>query len=348
VTPPLVDRLSQADELLRGHREPHAVMGGDALDQAGQIGADLALLMGPVAPNLLVPDGVEGELDLQEVPLVPAGWSLRPDVQDRGQDLFRGEVLACAQSLDPGREPTCMLFVQLDHQVVQRGEVRVEGAAGEPGAFTDVFDAGAVEPLLGEHLQRYLAGHGRQLWGGPGAVLPVPGPVDRRICALSPGQAPLVAGAGCPRPVRAGPGRPAFAVVFFGLGIQVEHPAAVLALMSFTSIVFVAILRALVARLGAVGTFLGLVLMVVQLVSAGGTFPWQTLPEPLSALHHVLPMGYAVDGIRRLMYGGSWAPVGADLAVLSAYLLLALAASTFAARRARVWTPARVKPELAL
>jgi putative membrane protein len=140
----------------------------------------------------------------------------------------------------------------------------------------------------------------------------------------------------------------AFTVVFFGLGIHVAHPAAVLALMCFTSIAFVAILHALVARLGAVGTFLGLVLMVVQLVSAGGTFPWQTLPAPLSALHHVLPMGYAVDGIRRLMYGGSWAPVGADLAVLSGYLLLALAASTFAARRARVWTPARVKPELAL
>ena len=117
------------------------------------------------------------------------------------------------------------------------------------------------------------------------------------------------------------------------------HPGAVLALMCFTSIAFVAILHALVSRLGAVGTFLGLVLMVAQLVSAGGTFPWQTRPEPLSALsalsalHHVLPMGYAVDGIRRLMYGGSWAPVGADLAVLSGYLLLALAASTFAARR---------------
>lgn len=145
-----------------------------------------------------------------------------------------------------------------------------------------------------------------------------------------------------------GQGVLAFAVVFFGLGIHVEHPAAVLALMSFTSIAFVAILHALVARLGAVGKFLGLVLMVVQLVSAGGTFPWQTLPMPLNALHHVLPMGYAVDGIRRLMYGGSFVPVGGDLAVLSAYLLLALTVSTFAARRARVWTSARVKPELVL
>ena len=140
----------------------------------------------------------------------------------------------------------------------------------------------------------------------------------------------------------------AFLVVFFGLGIHVEHPVAVLAVMFFTSMAFMAILHALVSRLGAVGKFLGLVLMVVQLVSAGGTFPWQTLPMPLSGLHHVLPMGYAVDAIRRLMYGGSLAPVGGDLGVLAAYLLLALTVSTFAARRGRVWTAARIKPELAL
>ena len=82
-----------------------------------------------------------------------------------------------------------------------------------------------------------------------------------------------------------GQGVLAFTTVFFGPGIHVQHPAAVLALMSLTSIAFVAILHALVARLGAVGKFLGLVLMVVQLVSAGGTFPWQTLPMPLNALH---------------------------------------------------------------
>jgi putative membrane protein len=140
----------------------------------------------------------------------------------------------------------------------------------------------------------------------------------------------------------------AFTVVVFGLGIHTEHPASVFALMATVSITFVAILQALVARLGAVGKFLGLVLMVVQLVSGGGTFPWQTLPTPLSALHRVLPMGYAIDAIRRLMYGGSLAPVVGDLGVLCAYLLLALAVSTFAARRARMWTPARVKPELVL
>ena len=105
--------------------------------------------------------------------------------------------------------------------------------------------------------------------------------------------------------------------MFFGPGIHVEHAVGVLALMLFTSVAFVAILHALVSRLGAVGKFLGLVFMVVQLVSAGGTFPWQTLPAPLSVLHHVVPMGYAVDGIRRLMYGGLVAPVAGDVVVLS-------------------------------
>ena len=74
--------------------------------------------------------------------------------------------------------------------------------------------------------------------------------------------------------------------------------------MALASLTFAAIILALNVWLGSVGQFLGLVLMVVQLVTAGGTFPWQTLPGPLAALHHVLPMGYAVDGVRQLMYGG--------------------------------------------
>ena len=96
----------------------------------------------------------------------------------------------------------------------------------------------------------------------------------------------------------------------------------------------------------AVGKFLGLVLLVVQLVSAGGTFPWQTLPGPLQALHHVLPMTYAIDGLRHLMYGGRMAFVALDVAVLAAYLGVALVAAGWAAHRARIWTPARIKPDL--
>jgi putative membrane protein len=139
-----------------------------------------------------------------------------------------------------------------------------------------------------------------------------------------------------------------YLVVSLALDIRVAHPVLALLFLGFVSMTFVAILHALAARLGAVGKFLGLVFMVVQLVSAGGTFPWQTLPEPLQAVHHVVPMTYAIEGLRRLMYGADLAPVAGDVGVLTAYLVGAMAVSTVAARRSRVWTPARIRPELGL
>jgi putative membrane protein len=115
-----------------------------------------------------------------------------------------------------------------------------------------------------------------------------------------------------------------------------------------TSITFVAILHALSAWFGAIGKFLGLVLMVIQLVSAGGTFPWQTIPAPLYLFHHVLPMSYAIDGVRHLMYGGPGLSLGKDLLVLAAWLVAALFASSLAARKQRVWVAKKLQPEIAL
>ena len=140
-----------------------------------------------------------------------------------------------------------------------------------------------------------------------------------------------------------------YAVVSLLLGITPVHPFATLALLWLTSMTFTAIVHALNALLGAVGQFLGLVLMVLQLVSAGGTFPWQTIPGPLHPVHHVMPMGYAVDALRHLMYGGELAGVlGTAVPVLLVWFAGALALATFAAYRKRVWTATAVKPELVL
>ena len=89
-------------------------------------------------------------------------------------------------------------------------------------------------------------------------------------------------------------------------------------------------------------------ILILQLISAGGTFPWQTLPDPLYPLHAVLPMGYVVDGLRHLLYGGGLATMGEDVAVLGSYLLAGLVLSTLAAYKQRVWTPSKLKPELVL
>lgn len=116
-----------------------------------------------------------------------------------------------------------------------------------------------------------------------------------------------------------------FGILAAALGFTFSHPLATLGVMVFASLTYAAIILALNVWLGSVGQFLGLVLMVLQLVTAGGTFPWQTLPEPLTWLHHILPMGYVVDGMRQLMYGGDLARVGTDLGILSLWLVGALA-----------------------
>lgn len=112
-----------------------------------------------------------------------------------------------------------------------------------------------------------------------------------------------------------------FTVLAVALQFSFANPLAALGILLFASATYAAIVLALNVWLGSVGQFLGLVLMVLQLVTAGGTFPWQTLPAPLAALHHVLPMGYVVDALRQVMYGGDLGRVGPDLLVLAAWLV---------------------------
>jgi putative membrane protein len=111
-----------------------------------------------------------------------------------------------------------------------------------------------------------------------------------------------------------------YVVLAVTLGFQMEHPLGVVGTMVLASASYAAIILALNVWLGSVGQFLGLVLMVLQLVTAGGTFPWQTLPAPLAALHQVLPMGYVVDAMRQFMYGGDLSRAAADAGVLAFWL----------------------------
>ena len=138
------------------------------------------------------------------------------------------------------------------------------------------------------------------------------------------------------------------AVVFVAIEIVPEDIPLTAAFLLLTSLTFVAIIHSLNAWFGVAGQFLGLVLLVLQLVTAGGTFPWQTIPEPLQWLHHALPMSYAVDGLRQLMYGGDPELAAYDAAVLFALLVVAITLTAFAARRQRTWSVKRIKPELAL
>jgi len=115
-----------------------------------------------------------------------------------------------------------------------------------------------------------------------------------------------------------------FAILAFALKFTISNPVGLFGVMVLASLTFAAIILALNVWLGSVGQFIGLVLMVVQLVTAGGTFPWQTLPAPLAVLHHVLPMSAAVDAMRQIMYGGDLAAAASDIRTLLLWLVAGL------------------------
>lgn len=135
-----------------------------------------------------------------------------------------------------------------------------------------------------------------------------------------------------------------FAVVTGVLGLRPANAAGLLAFMILISVTFAAIVHALNVWLGSVGQFLALLLMIVQLVVAGGTFPWQTLPAPLAVLHQALPMSHAVEGVRQLMYGDT-SSLGGAIVPLVVWMLVALVISVFGAvKQGRFRTLRELRP----
>ncbi|MDO9398339.1 MAG: YhgE/Pip domain-containing protein [Herbiconiux sp.] len=171
-------------------------------------------------------------------------------------------------------------------------------------------------------------------WIGIYALFLIVKPLSRRaVTAFKRPITAAVAGWATPALLGAVQMAAVFGIITLALGYQVAHPWGMLGFMVLTSATFATIILALNILLGSVGQFLGLVLMVLQLVTAGGTFPWQTLPGPLQVLHQVLPMSHAVDGIRQLMYGGDLGIAGADAGALFFWLIGALFVSYLGARR---------------
>ena len=137
-------------------------------------------------------------------------------------------------------------------------------------------------------------------------------------------------------------------VVDVALGLNPAHPVLMWLFMLAAAMAFSALIQGVVALLGSPGKLVVLILLVLQLVSSGGTFPWQTTPQPLHVVHQVLPMGYVVTGMRHLIYGGDLSMIVPTLVGLLGYTLLGTALSTLAVRKNKYWTLKTLKPEIAV
>lgn len=137
-------------------------------------------------------------------------------------------------------------------------------------------------------------------------------------------------------------------VLHWGLGLQMTRAAGTVGFLALVTCCFAAITQWLNARFGAAGRILVLAVLMLQLTSAGGTYPVQTSPGFFNAIHPFLPMSYVVESLRVLITGGGLGPVWQGCAVLAAFTAGALALTAVAARRGQVWTVDRLHPELSL
>ncbi|MFJ9036304.1 YhgE/Pip family protein [Streptomyces sp. NPDC102406] len=137
-------------------------------------------------------------------------------------------------------------------------------------------------------------------------------------------------------------------VLHWGLGLRMLHAVGTVGFLCLVTACFAALVQWLNARFGAAGRILVLALLMLQLTSAGGTYPVQTSPGFFNAIHPYLPMSYVVEALRRLISGGGLGPVWQACAVLAAFTVGALALTALTARRKQVWTLDRLHPELSL
>ena len=114
------------------------------------------------------------------------------------------------------------------------------------------------------------------------------------------------------------------------VGLDFAWPAATWAVLVVSSWAFAALFQALRTWLDSVGQFIGLLLMVLQLSAGGGTFPWESLPEPLAAIHQFMPMGWSITALRQTMYGGDPALVWHSIGMLVTLGLVAFSATLLA------------------
>ena len=104
------------------------------------------------------------------------------------------------------------------------------------------------------------------------------------------------------------------------VGIQCLHPVRFVLAACLNGICFTMINYALVFSLESIGQALGVIVLVVQVAGAGGTYPVEVLPKMFQKLYPAMPFRYSMDAMRECvagMYGRSYAKCMGALALFT-------------------------------
>jgi putative membrane protein len=136
-------------------------------------------------------------------------------------------------------------------------------------------------------------------------------------------------------------------VVWLGLGLDPVNIGGSIGVVLLAAACFTAIAHLLRTWLGVVGSAITLVLLMVQLTSAGGLYPVETLPAPFRAVHNFIPMTYVVDALRISFTGGPIDHLWRDVGVLAGFTVVAVGLCMWVVHRRRTFRLRDLHPVLA-
>lgn len=86
-----------------------------------------------------------------------------------------------------------------------------------------------------------------------------------------------------------------------GLGYEIQNLALYYGASILIGITFMSIIQFLIRNFGDIGKFLALIILVLQLAAAGGTFPIETIDKGFQAVSPYLPMTYSIKLLREVL-----------------------------------------------
>lgn len=110
----------------------------------------------------------------------------------------------------------------------------------------------------------------------------------------------------------------------FYIKIQCHHPFLYWLAAAISSLVFTIFIYSLTVAFGNVGEAIAVVIMVIQVAGAGGTFPIETLPKVYQYTYKYLPFPYGMNAMRECIGGMHGADYLKYIGVMGSYVVISL------------------------
>lgn len=136
------------------------------------------------------------------------------------------------------------------------------------------------------------------------------------------------------------------AAAWIGLGLDPVHPWLMILMVTVVSLAFSSVAHLMRTWLGFVATAAMLVLLIIQLTAAGGTYPPELLPPFFAAISHFVPMTYSIDAFRIVISGGLMSKLVRDLVLLSSLFVCCMGLIVFVVHRRRRFRIKDIHPVL--